>query len=99
MDDAFFHLERHDSVVALLRAHGATLNMHRNQAGTFICQVQKIGVCFGPFLGFFVLHFEEQASYAGNIEEVKRLVENGVSANEADYDGRTGLVLSQLFVI
>ena len=42
-----------------------------------------------------------QASYAGNLEEVKRLIENGVSANAADYDGRTGLVrptILELFI-
>ncbi len=33
-----------------------------------------------------------QASFAGNAEEVKRLIENGVAANAPDYDGRTALV-------
>jgi hypothetical protein len=33
-----------------------------------------------------------QASFAGNAEEVMRLIENGVAANAADYDGRTALV-------
>ncbi len=33
-----------------------------------------------------------QASFAGNGEEVKRLIDNGVAANAADYDGRTALV-------
>jgi ankyrin repeat protein len=34
-----------------------------------------------------------QASSAGNLTEVKRLIENGVSANAQDYDGRTALVM------
>ncbi len=33
-----------------------------------------------------------QAAASGNSEEVIRLIENGITANAADYDGRTALV-------
>jgi hypothetical protein len=35
-----------------------------------------------------------KAAHAGKIDEVRRLVENGVSTNSADYDKRTGLVIT-----
>ena len=35
-----------------------------------------------------------QAASVGDLEEVSRLVNNGVSVNAADYDGRSALVIT-----
>lgn len=35
-----------------------------------------------------------EEAYAGNMEQIRRLVENGVSVNDPDYDGRTALHLA-----
>jgi hypothetical protein len=40
-----------------------------------------------------------QAAFAGNTEQVKRLIENGISSNAADYDGRTALVIILIITV
>ncbi len=35
-----------------------------------------------------------QAAYAGKLEDIRRLVVNGVDPNESDYDGRTAMHLA-----
>ncbi|EKX34968.1 hypothetical protein GUITHDRAFT_80170, partial [Guillardia theta CCMP2712] len=35
-----------------------------------------------------------EAAYAGNVEQVRRLLDNGVNVNDSDYDGRTALHLA-----
>ena len=77
-------------MATVLREHGATLNFAGKQAGVLMCQVFQASLslkqCFhAPALS--------QAASAGKFDEVRRLVENGVSASASDYDKRTGLVI------
>ena len=35
-----------------------------------------------------------QAAFMGDLSDVKRLVENGISPNVSDHDGRTAMVIN-----